>query len=219
MAKKDPNEPVKMTVVCIKEIKVRIRGTADLVTDRMPEEIAAFIQAGQAGLNPPKLKPRSPEQMFRDSVHLLSGEKWPTKPGGEAPRCGYPANAFKKAMIQAANDCGMAMTVARRAWRIRPDDGDLVEIFCDSILMKTDVAKKHQGSKSLVAVVTRAAFHNWYIDLTIAYNASIVSDDQTVTILNSAGFGVGVGSMRPSGANNSSGVMGTWELATDIGKK
>ena len=104
---------------------------------------------------------------------------------------GFKSIAFKAAAVRAANDVGLAMTFTRRAFHIL---GEFVKLEFSEIVMREDMVRIGMGTADLRY---RGEFLGWSAVLPIRYNARIISPEQIFNLLNTAGFGVGVGEWRP----------------------
>jgi len=148
-------------------------------------------------------KAKDPERDFLDGLHSM--DKKPIADAKHIPPCGFPARGFKAAMVRAAQDAGLKMVDARRFFHVI---GDLVEIKGAKWFMREDTVKIGQGTTDLRY---RPETTEWWAELTIKYNVGVVSKEQIVNLINLAGFGVGVGEMRPCG-KQSSGCNGMFHV-------
>ena len=137
---------------------------------------------------------RDPEQEYKDSLY--------TMPDGDG--YGFPVIAFKAAAVRAANDAGMKMTEARRAFHI---DGELVKINGEP-RMREDMVKIGMGTADLRY---RGEFTQWSVTLLIKFNSHVISQEQIANLFALAGFGVGVGEWRPE----KSGSFGRFHVALE----
>lgn len=88
--------------------------------------------------------------------------------------------------------------------------GGLIPIEFDECLIREDIKKKSSGGGSIPK--WRAEYTNWRCMLTCQYNAKMISTVQVVALINTAGFGVGIGGERPQlgGAN------GRWHVGDNM---
>lgn len=152
---------------------------------------------------------REPEQEFRESLYKYDDDSY-----------GFPAIAFKAAMVTAANDVGIQKTLARRAFHIMgatsEESGtditmhrnDLVKIIGPPPQLREDIVRL--GGPSRPADLRyRGEFLVWKCHLNIVYNAGVISKEQILNLLQIAGFGVGVGEWRPE----KDGMSGMFHIA------
>ena len=134
---------------------------------------------------------KDPWMDYCESLYWLGG--MPAKPDQkhiDAARFGFPTVAFKAAAVRAANDAGMKMTEARRAFHI---DGELIEI-AGSPRMREDMVKIGMGTAD---IRYRGEFSPWSAELLVKFNSHIISAEQIINLFELAGFGVGIGEWRP----------------------
>jgi hypothetical protein len=122
---------------------------------------------------------KDPQQEYEDSLYRL--------PDG---RYGFPANGIKACAIRGAKALGLVMVDARAAFFIK---GDLLPIVGEPS-PRDDMVRVGKGTAD---IRYRGAFLEWSIDLPITFNARVVSAEQIVAMLDSGGFGTGIGEWRP----------------------
>jgi hypothetical protein len=136
------------------------------------------------------------QQLFEDSLYRVNGVY------------GFPAPAFKAAMVQAANLAGMEMTFLRRAG---------VYVLGEIIPFYKNSPPKMREDFPVIKGVThwriRSEFESWGINLKIQYNANVISKEQIIGLLDLAGFHIGIGDWRPFSPKSGTGNHGMWEVA------
>lgn len=165
---------------------VNIRGLSPLIMHRWSEKARKEMLDKQMKKTVKK-EPKSPEEQFAASIYRLDDN-----------RLGFPADAFKKAMIRGAKLIGLTMTDARTSFFVhgeycQRDDRELVEIKGD--LQPREDMVRLNGSTADIRF--RGQVLGWSATLSVSYNASVTSFDQLVNMLEAAGYGVGVGEWRP----------------------
>lgn len=103
---------------------------------------------------------------------------------------GFPAIGVKSAMISACRFADMTMTVARGAFHI---DAEMLEVIGEP-RPREDMVR---NSGMTADIRYRPEFVDWRVPVTIRFNASVISAEQIANLLNTAGFGVGIGEWRP----------------------
>lgn len=103
---------------------------------------------------------------------------------------GFPAIGVKAAMVSAARYVELKMTVLRGAFHI---DAELVPIIGDP-RPREDMVRVGMGTAD---IRYRPEFVDWKMPVTIKYNTAAISAEQVANLLNTAGFGVGIGEWRP----------------------
>lgn len=155
-----------------------------------------------------------PEELTDESVNeaIQNGAKF-----------GFPLTGIKQAAISAAYRLGWSKDKAslRGAFFIEPEHngyyaGDLVpnfdlkrvdiipnhyhmeplvEIHAESVSMREDMVRVGMGAAD---IRYRGQFDNWYIDLSVAYNANgDKSIDEIISIIEAGGYVCGIGEWRP----------------------
>lgn len=157
--------------------------------------------------------PRNPDGDFRDSLYRL--------PDG---RYGFPAMAFKKAILSAAHkDKGIARTsVLGSLWV----EGEMVRLptahggpaICDMPLvvlhsgepeMREDMVRVGQGLQKTASLAYRGQFTHWAVLMTGRINPDVVPLDALRFLVDEAGFACGVGDWR----TEKNGMFGAFHIA------
>lgn len=183
----------------VEQAEVKIKGLSPLIMHRWSEKARKEMLDKQMKKTVKK-EPKSPEEQYEASVYKLDN--------GEP---GFPADAFKKAMIRGAKQLGLTMTDARTSFFIHGeyctrDDRELVPITGE--LQPREDMVRLNGATSDIRF--RGQVVNWEATLKVSYNASVTSFDQIVNMLQAAGYGVGVGEWRPE----RDGTFGRFEVVT-----
>lgn len=177
-------------------LELRIRGITPLLCSNGEQAINALSERDQAKAGKTI---KTPEEHFRASLYTLNGGY------------GFPASAISRALRDASArfvDKFSGKTVAGAIRIIAPPPGTLVPIEGDAPVMDTAHVVHGRGSHDLAY---RARFDRWEIPLVIRHNANAISADQIVTLLNIAGFSVGIGAWRPE----KNGSFGQFSVAED----
>ena len=162
------------------ELRVTVEGTSPLICHRFSEKAQEQIEGKQQGAAKRGKSPRDPQAEMLDACYRLPD-------GGY----GFPAIAFKQAIVRAAKAAGIAMTDARGAFQV---DGDLLPIRGEGPTLRSDRTVIGQGKTTMAY---RPQFMPWQIDLVITFNERAISAEQLLNLIELAGFGVGVGDWRP----------------------
>ena len=180
-------------------IDIDIRGTTSLISHAWSQKAKQMMldkqqQVGRSSTKAAKAV-RNPEADFEASIYRL--------PDGTP---GFPAVAFKSAMVDAARLYdGVKMTELRPALFVYGEGPDsLVRIISDEPRMREDMVRVGMGTADLRY---RAEFMNWSATLRLQYVPRMVSLESVVALLDAAGIG-GVGEWRPSKGNT--GTHGTF---------
>ena len=168
----------------IQVLRVTVKGTSPLIVHKWSTKAQRQIEDKQAKRAKKAREKRDPEAEFRAALYEIGKGKY-----------GFPASAFKHAMIAACRFCqGVPMTFAKGAFFVM---GDILLIKGSKPVMRTDIVRvpPRTGGADLRY---RPEFAKWEIDLDIRYNAHLIEPDQIVNLLCIAGYSVGIGESRPS---------------------
>lgn len=182
---KSKSVSVEVIEFSIRQVTIPIIGISPLIVHAWSEKSKKMISDKQAGkAKNKKHEIRQPEEEYQDAKHIsVSG--WE----------GFPAAGFKAAMIRGAKMIGMVMKDTQTAFFINAEceETQLVRIHGES-RMRTDMVRVGMGSSD---IRYRPEYPDWYAELNIEFNSGIVSIDQIHQLVKAAGYGCGVGEMRP----------------------
>lgn len=189
-------------------IIVKLVGDTPLISSRMSPEVMKEIdeEAGPEGTRLAKLpKPKNTaEKSYQDSIYA-------TKSG----LFGFPTMAFKKATMTAATNMKKAKTKnidgKKAAMSFFIEGDEITEIITPGPKMRFQIARNKKAGNVPVATY-HAQYDEWAVKLLIRYNTSMTSPEQILMMLQEAGHGVGVGSMRPETQGASFGLFHVEEV-------
>jgi hypothetical protein len=192
------------------DLELRIVGTAPLLMHAFGAKARRMMLDGQMGKKVNKRAPKVPENDFLDAIHFMGTPAAKASAAAlKKARYGFPAVAFKAAVIRAAKVvAGVNMTDTRQMFFVDTDEGELVELECSVPHMREDVVRIQQTTD----IRHRPQFDKWACNLRIKYNARAVTAEQLVTWFLAAGQSNGIGEWRPGG-RSSSGTFGTFTVA------
>lgn len=208
-----PPKGVKETTLTIPEpnfeiVRCRIVGSAQLVQNKFSakarDQIRATQEAGSTGKKGMKRSPKDFEAAFQDAQHR-SVEGWH----------GIPCAAFRNSMIDACRLVGFAMTRCKQAIFVLPDGEDrdegtgLVRIIGDA--PKSQIVPVRNAS-GVIDLRNLPCWKKWAADVTIRYDADILTRSDVVNLLMRAGIQCGVQEGRPNGKNGNGMGQGTWDV-------
>lgn len=179
----------------IQHVVITVVGDSPLIMHKWSDKAKEMMRSKQQKKATQGREAKNPKQEFEDSIHRM-----------EDGRPGFPAIGFKAAAVTACTSiAGITKVAARQAFHIM---GELVEIKGDVPAMREDMVRVGMG---VADIRYRAEFKRWYAELDVAYNVHALSIEQIMNLLNTAGFGVGVGEWRPE----RDGQYGRFHCATD----
>ena len=201
---------IQIPATDIKVVKVRINGTAPLITHAWSAKAIRMMEEAQQGPATKKAKKvreaRNPQADF-EGARYQSGHGWD----------GVPAVAFKAAMVGACRLVeGVPMTLAKRLMFVDGTtlkDGsrsDLVKIEAETPRMRTDMVRLDNGAAD---IRYRPEYWPWAAELTIRYNAERLSAEMLLNLLELAGSFEGICEWRPGSPQSATGAFGTFAVA------
>jgi hypothetical protein len=176
---------------------IRITSISPLVEHQWSEKAKKQMRDKHAGKKTKTREVRDPEAECTAAAYKCSGGEY-----------GFPADGLKKCLINAAHkDIGLEKTLLRKSLFIRPFDeaNNLLKLETDEPIMREDIVRVGAGSTDLRY---RPEFREWGITLTLEFDAESISISDVVNLFQRAGFGVGLGEMRPE----KSGDYGRFEV-------
>lgn len=182
---KSQTKSVEILEFSIRQATIPITGISPLIVHAWSEKSKRMIADKQSGkAKNKKHELRNPEEDYENAKH-----KSPL--GWE----GFPAAGFKAAMIRGAKMIGMEMKSTQTAFFIMADceETQLIKIHGTS-RMRTDMVRVGMGSSD---IRYRPEYPTWYAELTIEFNAGVLSIEQIYQLVKAAGYGCGIGEMRP----------------------
>lgn len=189
---------VELPQLEIQTVKITVVGDSPLIMHKWSEKAKEMMLAKQMKKATQGRVAKDPDRDFEESIHRF--------PDG---RPGFPSIGFKAAAVTACTSiASMTKVAARQAFHI---SGDLVPILGSEPKKRQDMVRVGMGTAD---IRYRAEFWPWYAPLEISYNTRMFSIEQIMNLLNTAGFGVGVGEWRPE----RDGQFGRFHCATDDDK-
>lgn len=185
----------------LKTIQVPIVGIAPLIVSRFDEKAKQQIEeSGKPGLKQGGKKKTiiSPEEQYERSLYYFD----------DGETCGFPAVAFKAAMVTAAyRTYKRPQTETRSAFHV------LAEGYNKEGKGLVKINGQHRMREDMVRVGTiqkvaspryRAEFPTWSAVLTIRFLEDVITEEEIVGLIAAAGFTCGVGEWRPEKCNSGS---------------
>ena len=178
---------VSLKPLVIQHMRVQIIGTSPYMPEPMDWRVPEYYDK--------KKSKQVAEKDIRSEEDKLKEKFYFTDDGND----GIPARAFYKAGKQ-----GSRYIIERREGGMKKwVEG--INILGDILPLefKERVVKRHIGreaskgsSKGAPRLILRNAYIDWSVTLDIEFNASIISAEQIINILQYAGFHIGVGAFR-----------------------
>jgi len=166
---------------------INISGITPLICHRFSEKERAKLDQPKTSKKAPR-EARDPDGDYKRSMYVM-----------EDGRYGFPAAAFRLAMVRAAKHIdGLDMTSARVLFVViadgRTEAGEECVALVGEPQMREDVVRVQRGGSTRRY---RGEFLDWAATVRIRYDADLIGPDSLASLLIRAGMTVGVGEWRP----------------------
>lgn len=190
---------VKLRQLERKVFDVPIRGTSPLIVNRWSEKAKAMMLEGQQTKARPKKEPKDPVANFEASRYRF-----------EDGRDGFPATAFKAAIVHAARLFdGITQVQLKQTIVVLGEGPDqLVPLDYGEVTMREDTPRNASGVADLRY---RAQFDPWSAVLSVRTIAGQFDEESIYALVDAAGIG-GVGEWRPTSPKSATGTFGCFEV-------
>lgn len=198
----DDDQPVGIKLRRLDRVNfdIPVVGTAPLIVNRWSEKAKQMMLEAQQSSARTKKSPKDPVANFEASRYRL--------PDG---RDGFPANAFKAAIVHAGRLFdGITQVALKQMMVVVGEGGDqLVPLTYGDVTMREDTPRNASGVADLRY---RAQFWPWSATLTVKTIKGQFDIDSIFALVDAAGIG-GVGEWRPTSPKSATGTFGTFEVA------
>lgn len=193
MAVTKSSTTIELPALAIQTINVPLVGDSPLIVHAWSEKAIKAMADKQQKKASAGREAKDPWADFCGSMYWLDPKsERPTEEEVETARFGFPAIAFKTAAVTACTSIGgITKIAARQAFHV---EGEFVQIKGPPPSMRQDVCRVGMGAADLRY---RGEFSPWAVELTVKFNANLMSASQVVNLFQTAGFAVGVGEWRP----------------------
>lgn len=180
--------------------EVPITGTSPLIVNRWSEKAKQMMLDAQQSSARPKKQPKDPVANYEASKYKL--------PDG---RDGFPATAFKAAIVHAARMFdGITQVSLKQMVRVTGEGVEqLVPLDFGEVSMREDTPRNASGVADLRY---RAQYWPWSATLHVVTIAGQFDTESILALVDAAGVG-GVGEWRPTAPKSATGSFGTFEVA------
>ncbi len=179
------NNKMELKNVSTKVVKIRLESVTPMLQHKWSHKALQMIKDKKLGIKTKNRDICDPHQEFIDSTYFM--------PDG---RYAIPAMSIKSAIVGAAHkDIGIEKTLIRKALFMVCDPiSMLVPIECDPPEMDERIVRVGMDAADMR---WRPLFKSWKCDVTFELDSDLLTPEALVNLLNRAGFGVGIGEMRP----------------------
>jgi hypothetical protein len=179
-AKKNTETVIALPALNIQYLKLRLKGDSPLICHAWSEKAKKEMLDKQMKKAKQAREAKDPQKDYEESLYRIPD-------GG----FGFPAVAFKSAAVDACSSIsGITKVEARGAFHIV---GDMVRID-GTPTPREDMVRVGMGTAD---IRYRGEFREWSAEITLRYNANVLTPEQIANLFNTAGFAVGVGEWRP----------------------
>lgn len=189
---------------------LRIRGTAPIVQEKFSFKARQKMMADMATPKAEKKgkgarPPRNYDEDFNGAQHkTVAG--W----------IGIPCTALRAAMIDACRTVNLVMTKAKMSVFVLPDGFDaedgtpLVRLQSPAPPERTEMLVRNDNGSADIRI--RPMWREWWADVTVEFDADMISPESVVNLLDRAGRQVGIGGGRPFSKNSVGQGWGTFTV-------
>jgi hypothetical protein len=166
-------------------MKFRIKGTSPLITHQWDEKAKRAMREKQAGKKTKTREVRNPDQEAAAAIYRTASGDY-----------GVPGLALKAAIINAAHkDLGVEKTLVRKALFLRTDDPNkVIPLIAGEPSIREDMVRVGMSQTDMRY---RPQWDEWSIDVEFEIDAELLKPEDVITLVNRAGFGVGICEWRP----------------------
>jgi len=214
---KETGPMVEIQQLKTKRVSIKIKGLSPFISHNWSFKAKKEMLDKQMKKAKAKKEARDPWMDYCESFYWLTpkpypdnklpveGDKgYPTPKDIKNATFGFPAVAIKNAMVTAVTSMGqMTKVAARQAFHVV---GEYIQIEGKPEMVEDMVRLSGPGSSADLRY--RPYFRDWKSVVTIDININVISVEQAVSLLNTAGFSVGIGDWRPE----KNGVSGRFEV-------
>ena len=187
-------------------VTLRMEGNAPLMAHKFSEKMRKKIEDKQTGGDATKKK-REP----KDYVAEFNAARYIAKQGWD----GIPCGAIRNAMIAACRTIdGLPMTKAKGAFFIKAHgrdgtDGTPIIRIEGKAMHDTRPVRLESG---VADMRNRPRYDDWACEVTIEFDADLMSAKDVANLLARAGIHVGILELRPQSPNSFGGDFGTFTV-------
>lgn len=176
---------VELKPISRKRMRFWICGTSPLITHNWDEKAKEMMRGKQAGKKTKTREIRDPQREAMAAAYKTDGGQF-----------GIPGMGFKASMLAAAHkDLGIEKTLVRKAvFLATADSNKILEMECGTPVIREDMVRVGMGSADLRY---RPMWTDWRVRITLEVDADLLTQEDIATLVDRAGFGVGICEWRP----------------------
>ena len=169
----------------IQAIGITIEGSRPLIFNRFSEKAKQQMRDKQQKKAKKGREVRNPKREYQQSYYRNASKK-----------IAFPALCIKQSMVGAARFIeDLPMTILRGAVFVEGDAEGLIEVKYKSESMREDMVRL--SGRGATDFRYRGEVKDWSMEFIIKFNAHVLSEEQVIHLLQTAGFSQGLGEWRP----------------------
>jgi len=181
---KQEDRQITLSRLKIEILPVTIIGTSPLIFHRWDEKSKQMILDKQ-------MKKAAKGRAVRDPQSDYQATYYRDSDGDIA----VPVLMIKNALVSAVRNVeGLTMTLVRGALFCKGDSQGFAKVKYTSERMREDMVRVGMGTAD---IRFRGEVDGWSVSFLIEYNPTVISAEQVLSLLDLAGFSVGIGEWRP----------------------
>lgn len=196
-AEAEKEQVIQLAPLRLEVIAVEVEGLSPLLQHKWDEKNLKEIRDRNTG----KVNKDKGARDFRNPEEEFNGARYIDRKGRDC----CPAVQFKKAMAAVAAEKAIHNVTKASIFRwvqvtsMDRSSVDLVPIEHDQKQprCREDMVRVGPFGKRVAMLRYRPEYNNWRCQIQIQFNASVISAEQMVNLLNWAGMGIGIGEWRP----------------------
>jgi len=175
---------IKLKPIRKHKINFTIKGTSPLIQHRFAAKAKKQIRDKKLGKKTKNREVLDVEAEFREAMHLTENDEY-----------AIPMKAIKSSLINAAHkDIGIEKTLVKKSIFYYGGSDAVVPMQCDDPIMREDYVKVGMSGTDLRY---RPEWNEWAADVEFEFNPDNLQVEDILTLVDLAGFGVGLHEMRP----------------------
>lgn len=164
----------------LKQLNITIVGDSPLICHNWSEKAKKQMLGKQMKEAKTAKEAKDPEKDFQGSLYRDGDGDY-----------AFPSTGLKSCAVDACSHVdGITKVLARGAFHV---NGEFVKIRGD-VGPREDMVRIGMGTAD---IRYRGEFKEWEADLSIRYNANVLSAGQIINLFNTGGFAIGIGEWRP----------------------
>lgn len=194
---------IKLKPIDVERMRVTIQGISPYMQHAHGEKLRKWLTGKAEGRTTRDRGERQdPKAEFENAICRTSEGKY-----------GIPLSGIKSSILTAAHkDIGIPRTTVQKGlFLINPGPGGIVAMDCDEPRMREDVVSEPPKSGK-PALRYRPEYEKWEATFIVEFDRSLLRPEDVATLINRAGFGVGLGEWRPE----KGGDLGRFQIKENV---